>query len=327
MNYQFFCKEIHTELFSDYLKNDDRIITVAIKNRFQQLYFYEFSLHKYLLKNNTDIFLATHYITPKANNAYKIISIFHDMGFILHPDYYPKIKQIYFSRQIPTFIKRADKIITVSNSTLNDLTKHFPESSEKSLCIYPGTDHIKRKPSANKSASTPPFILAVNSFEKRKNIPFILEIFSMLKTKYNIPHQLYLVGQQNNHSTHLKNLISNLKLKNSVQIYANVTNEDLHKFYNDAQFFISTSQYEGFGFTPFEAIKSGLPAFLFKNAVCEEFFGNHEYVIENTDPDVWADLIFEKMNKGFPKALNQSIFEELTWSNTSKSFLDLFKGM
>lgn len=325
---QLFCKEQHVGLFTDFVREGDQIIPFAIKNRFQQLFFYEYILHKYLLKNKTDIFLATHYITPKTNPAYKLVTIFHDMGFVLHPEYYPKIKRLYFNKMIPVFIKRANKIVTVSKSTLNDLTQLFPECKSKTVCIYPGTDHLKKTDKGvNHQKNIKPFILSINSFEKRKNIPLILKIFSELKTKYDIPHQLYLVGQQDGNSEKLEGLINNLGINGQVKIFTDVATETLKKLYVEASLFISTSQYEGFGFTPFEAIKSGLPAFLFKNAVCKEFFGDHPYLLDSTQPDHWAGLIYSEMQSGFPNAINESSFKDLTWKNTSRSFLDLFTGM
>jgi len=225
---------------------------------------------------------------------------------------------------IPVFIKRTNKIVTVSHSTLNDLVRLFSECENKSSCIHPGTDHLEKPTQTiNKSKDNGPFILAVNSFEKRKNIPLILKIFSILKTKYNIPHQLYLVGQHNNQKESLDSLIGDLRLDDQVKIFIDVSSDTLNNFYQHASFFISTSQYEGFGFTPFEAIKSGLPAFLYKNPVCQEFFGDHPYIIENMEPEYWASLIHREMQEGFPNALKESALKELSWENTSKSFLDL----
>lgn len=325
---QVYCKSRHASLFKEFLKEGDELVQVDLKNRVHQLFFYEVQLSKKLVQNNTNIFLATHYITPKENHNYKIISIFHDMGFLNYPKYYQFIKRNYFRKMIPLFISRSDKIVTVSKNTLTELIKKIPQTNEKSLHIYPGTDHhldfnFKSEQEFVKNS----FILAVNSFEKRKNIPFIIEIFNQLKKKHHINHNLLLVGTVNNYLRKVKHIAEKSPFKDSIFILQQINKAELNGFYKKADMFINASIYEGFGFTPFEAISQNCPAFLYSNKVIMEIFGKHPYIIDSLEVDNWVDIIYSEMKKKYSGKLKGEILKHLTWENCAVKFRKLVENI
>lgn len=324
---QIYCKSHHSYLFKKFLQEKDELFEFELKNRVHQLFFYEQHLSKKLVNSNTDIFLATHYITPKADHSYKIISIFHDMGFLLYPEYYPFAKKIYFRNMIPRFVARSNRIVTVSKTTLSDLIKNIPGSKSKSLFIYPGTDH-NFNPNVKSDAEiiNKPFILAVNSFEKRKNIPFIIEIFNQLKNKHHIKHSLLLVGTVNNYLKKVKNIAERSPFKESIFILPEISSASLKEFYTKADMFINVSLYEGFGFTPFEAISRNCPAFLYSNSVLQELIGKSPYLIASSSVDVWVDKIYSAMKQGYSDKIEANKLKHLTWNNCAVKFRTLIEN-
>jgi glycosyltransferase involved in cell wall biosynthesis len=323
-----YCKPQHSALFKKYLQVDDSLFEINIKSRFHQLLFYEWSLPSLLIKNQTGIFLATHYITPPENTGYKIISIFHDMGFLLHSHYYPFLKRIYFKRMIPLFIKRSAMIVTVSRNTWNELIHIYPQAQSKSNYIYPGTNHMDNfSGKAMNGPSEKPFILAVNAFEKRKNISLILNIFEALKERYKIKHNLIIAGRPNNHFRQLKINHKRSPFKDSIFVLTDVSNNELKTLYSKADFFVNTSTYEGFGFTPAEAISQGCPAFLYTNRVVKEIYGEHPYLINSVKAEKWAVTIKAEMDNKFRNKLNNSILKKLSWQKCADNFRELIESM
>lgn len=326
-NLHIYCKTVHAPLFKDLLQKNDKLIPCRVSNRFQQLYFYEFKLRNLLKQHKTEIFLATHYITPKSDAAYKIITIFHDMGFISHPQFYPSVKNLYFQKMIPVFLNRATHIVSVSEATRQAIKDFSPQNAIKTSTIYPGLDHFKYEiKEEEKKTSATPYILAVNSVEKRKNFPFLLEIFKLLKTKYNLPHTLVLIGvDARQHQNIIKKATP--KVRQSIRYFTDIPKKELAAFYAGADLFISTSLYEGFGFTPLEAIKYGLPTFLYKHPVCPELMGDHPYVLENTEADVWATYIYSEIKNGFAHKQNPSKLRQFSWENTRLQYSELFSNI
>jgi glycosyltransferase involved in cell wall biosynthesis len=189
------CKPAHVPDFKKHLGAGDKLIQVPLKNRLHQLLYYEYKLSDLLIKENIKVFHATHYITPPRNRNYKIITTFHDMGFILHPEYYPLVKRLYFGTRMLTFISRSDIVIAVSEATGDSIAEIFPESYSKLKVIYPGVNHFNSNGSFGRKNK---YILTVNSLEKRKNIPFLIKVYNHLKSKYNLEHQFIVVGNKTN---------------------------------------------------------------------------------------------------------------------------------
>ncbi|MGD9899153.1 MAG: glycosyltransferase family 4 protein [Calditrichaceae bacterium] len=321
-----FCKPEHMKLFEPDLQNQDRIFPVPLKNRLHLLYFYEYRLQKILLSENVGLFHATHYICPPIHPAYKMITTFHDMGFIQHPANYPFAKRLYFGLRIPHFLRRADLVITVSQTTQASISEIFPQFRHKLRVIHPGTDHLKpiiplRGTIAKNSKK---YILAVNSFEKRKNIPFIINLFNHLKTEYDLPHQLFLIGHANNGYSEIRRAIKRSPYRAEIKIRQSISDEELTQFYRDADFFINASEYEGFGFTPFEAIRHHLPAFILENGVTSEIFGSRKTILSEPDISTWAKVIMSELNCGFKNKITKDKIDPLNWDSCIRKVSQLY---
>ncbi len=321
------CRAKHAHYFENYARPGDAIITTELHNRAHKLYFYEKQLPKLLLKNQVDLFLATHYITPPPHPAYSIISVFHDMGFMLHPGWYSIVKRFYFRKRMPVFVKRSDAIVTVSHNTRNELMRFFPQVEQKSLCIYPGTDHLSggaEQPEEIRQTDRP-YLLAVNSFEKRKNIPLIIDIFEELKNRYDIRLDLIIAGKNNNHSDGIQRRRNHTPFKDSITVFTDVSTGQLKYLYQKAALFVNTSLYEGFGFTPAEAISMGCPVFLYPNGAVRELFGEHAALVDSTKPAVWAERIFSAMQDDFAGSITPHALKDLTWANCAYNFTNLIE--
>lgn len=320
-----FCKPQHQRIFRDLLGTRDKIFPVPLKNRADQLHLYEFRLKRILLKENVKIFYATHYICPPPDERYHLISTFHDMGFLLYPRYYPLIKRLYFGRRMKTFLERSDHVVAVSQSTADSLAKLFPQYSPRIKVICPGADHLplERTYSLLKPAVASPFILAVNTFELRKNIPFIIRVFNSLKTRANFPHKLLLIGHPANGYSKIMAEVNRSPFRKEIILLNSLSSTELTYYYKSCDLFINASEYEGFGFTPFEALNQNCPVFLYKNNTVAEFLGDHPYIFNHLDADVWADFIWNELMNSFKLKMDREAIRHLSWSNTAKETFKL----
>lgn len=328
-SFTIFCKPEHNNLFTPFLKQNDKIITIPLKNRLHRLYFYEFELKEVLIREKIKIFHATHYICPPSSAHYMIVTTFHDMGFYLFPHYYPLSKRIYFRKRFRTFLNRSHKIVAISGSTKDAIVKTFPEYLEKMVLIYPGADHLLNETIEAKSSFSinGPFILAVNSFEKRKNIPFIIKLFDYLKMKYGIEHKLIIIGHQANGYQQILAETKKSKFSEDIHLLLSVTTKELVYFYRKSDFFINASSYEGFGFSPLESINFKLPTFIYKNTVIAELLNDNPYVFKNLEIEKWAEYINEEIKNNFLNKILPVSIQHLSWENTKTQFIELFNQL
>ena len=322
-----FCKPQHVFLFKPFLRNTDKIVAIPLRNRVEQLYFYEYRLRSLILREDVSLFYATHYICPPTSPGYQLITTFHDMGFVLHPQYYPVIKRLYFGLRIKTFLQRANHIVAVSQSTATTLQEFYPEvDKDKISVIYPGTDHLlttKTSP-PQRPHTRPPYLISVNTLEKRKNIPFLIRLFNVLKVNYQLPHRLLLVGHPANGFKEINATIRQSPFRSEIHSCPYLPEEHLNYYYQESDFFVNSSKYEGFGFTPFEAIQHDCPAFLYQNNAVEEVLGNHNYIMKNLSVAEWAENIYSEYTQNFQNKIPKDTISHLTWQNCARSTIRLF---
>ena len=68
----------------------------------------------------------------------ELIATIHDLGFYKNPELYHPLERIYQKIAHTLLIKRADKIITPSQNTADDIAKYFPQAKNKIQVIYHG---------------------------------------------------------------------------------------------------------------------------------------------------------------------------------------------
>jgi glycosyltransferase involved in cell wall biosynthesis len=323
------CTPGRADLFSPYLQSRDKIISIPLKNRIHRLSFYEMGLKKILIDEGIKMFHGTHYLCPPRSENYSIVTTFHDMGFFLHPDYYPISKRLFFTKRMGAFLSRSERIVAISRSTLGAILNLFPEYGARASVIYPGADHLLNEtndPDAHGGYHNP-YILAVNSIEKRKNIPFILNAFDTLKSLFGLKHKLVLVGHIANGFKDVLKEIGRARFAADVQLRLSVPLGQLIQYYRNADFFINASSYEGFGFSPLESVNFNLPTFLFRNDIVKEVWGDHPYSFDHWDIGSWTQFINEEMQKGFANKITPETIKRFTWNNTAAKFIELYEQL
>ena len=115
-------------------------------------------------------------------------------------------------------------------------------------------------------------ILTVARFEKEKNIETALYAFKTASEKFN-NLQFIIVGD-GSEMDNLKKISNDLGLEQRVKFVG--WQNDLEKYYMEADIYISSSFYEGYGMSVIEAASAGLPLILSDTGIAGEIFHNNE---------------------------------------------------
>lgn len=224
---------------------------------FNILHFLRFS--KFLNKIDLDLFHAPFYSfgTGKPPNTFAIVTV-HDLMYKFVKDFFGSntilnnLKISYFDFIVKNSLTTANKIVSVSNTTKNDVKKifgldstHIVEDSEievkEDFLIL---DRFKLEKKG--------FYFYCGNCRPHKNINFIVEIF---KSNPNLP-PLVLAGKGHQND---RNVIAT----------GIVSEEELKALYKAAIAFVFPSKYEGFGLPVLESFRAGtfviaskIPAFL-----------------------------------------------------------------
>ena len=234
-------------------------------------------------------------------------------------------------------LRKAEKIITVSEFSKKDISKFIKYPEEQIEIIPPAVDHHLYYPSRNKKCLSKygigegeKVILYVGAEEPRKNVQFLVNSFSKLKNR--IPQvKLLKVGTPNYIGVREKLLkqIEALNLQKDVIFTGYVSESELAEIYNAVDLFVFPSLYEGFGIPPLEAMACGTPVITSNTSSLPEVVGDASIVVDPYDINKFAEEMYEVLTNDdlkkemIGKGLKRS--KMFSWDNSAKKTLKVYK--
>jgi len=141
-------------------------------------------------------------------------------------------------------VRRADLILTLSESARDDIERVLGVSHEKIRVSYLGAPPLDPEPSSKE-----PYFLFVGGTEKRKNLTGALEAFKSIEG-----FELRVVGQHKSSPVH-----DARREQSGVRWLGYVDERELVELYRHATALIFPSRYEGFGLPVLEAMARRTP--------------------------------------------------------------------
>jgi glycosyltransferase involved in cell wall biosynthesis len=199
-----------------------------------------------------------------------------------------KLQRAYYESRTPDALRRADRVLAISNETRNQILKHVPGVlPERVAVIYPGVpgwiDAAELRASAaaartasdtaatgesaaDVAASEPgaghgPYFLCVSALTPYKNFDRLIEAFADFVQHDDSGHRLVIVGRAQfpSYQTDLEVLAGRLGVRNRVEFRGFVSYAELAALYRATSGFFLLSTCESFGFPILEAMSCGAP--------------------------------------------------------------------
>jgi len=217
---------------------------------------------RFVRQKKIDVF-HTEYIVPFfLPSTTAVITHIHDVSFVALRDKINKKDLFFLDLLLPRSLRRADKIIAVSDFTKREITKYYPTVRDKVVVIYNALPEFFASEASSEDVARvqkkyhlpQTFFFAIGTMQPRKNIPFLLEAFASLLQKIPDAH-LVLSGRKTPQMDTLitKHLAQNPQLKDRVIFTGFIAERDLPAVYKGATVFVYPSLYEGFGLPILEA--------------------------------------------------------------------------
>jgi len=288
--------------------------------RLYRIFWENLFLPKILETKKIDLYHATAFALPAKIKCKTVITIF-DMTFFRMPDVHQKRKVFYFKKMIPLALKKADKIIAISNQTKNDIIDLGGINPKKIKVIYIGVgedfapvnnqnliERVKVKYSLPQK-----YILFVGAIEPRKNLKNLVLAYAKLKKK-GCYHKLVISGR---FGWNYKDVLAEIKkerLENEIIFTNYVLQGDLPLIYNGADLFVYPSLYEGFGIPVMEAMACGIPVVTSNTSSLPEITQGAAVLVDPLD----HESIFQGMDKILK---DKSLAAELSVKGTNRAKL------
>lgn len=252
-----------------------------------------------------DIYHSPHFILPFGIKIPTIVTV-HDVIQISHPErfFYPMVAK----RLIGSSIRRANKVVTVSNATSRELTRLFPKASQKIRVIPNAVDPFflsetfLRDVPPDQSERGSYIVATFSNLKPHKGLEDLLSAFENLKVLASrLPKEdvlakaikdlkLVLVGQGTES-------LKAEKLRDDVLVAGRVSIRELHKLYSSAQALIVASVVEGFCLPVIEAQACATPVIARPTPAVVELMTTNDVLVADFTVDSLTDSLYQFFSK------------------------------
>lgn len=219
-----------------------------------------------LKKHDIDLYWATTGVIPFGLQGIKTVVTICDFVWRRYPATMPFLFRSALSLFTKNSIQHADKLVTISQSTGNEIHSYYGRIPDK--VITPAASAIYHKRSAaeiqdirTKYDIAGVYNLVVGTLEPRKNLETFLRAYGDVAATIaagDLP-SLVIVGGRGWLDSSIVRILQGLESRGLVRQLGYVPEQDLPALYSGANLFFMPSLYEGFGMPVLEAYSCGTP--------------------------------------------------------------------
>lgn len=227
---------------------------VELSTRSQELRM-AFTLPRTLRRLGADL-CHTQYALPLRPPCPCVVTV-HDLSFARQPRLMGRRDRLVFRFVVPRAVRRAARVLTVSERTKRDLVELYAVPSARIVVTPNGVDPVFRP-----GDGTRDYVLSVGAIQERKNQLAALEAASLAG------YALRVAGPAKDPA-----LAAELS-RRGARLEGYVDGERLADLYRGAACLVQSSRYEGFGLPVLEAMASGTPVVAVPEPALEEVAGD-----------------------------------------------------
>lgn len=302
----------YTRLLEKALQDRSDIKLSTIKKPFPSFRVYN-KLHSYGLALPIDSFLpqvdATilpNFSTWPTVKSKLTMTVVHDLTYLYFPEAVESKNLAHLRRVVPKSIKKADYILTVSNSIKEELIKEFGLSADKCIVTPVPPDNsffqtlessrleeVKKKYGIDKK-----YIYFIGNLEPRKNLTCLIKAYSMLPDHIKKEYQLVLAGGKGWKTEETEKVLQKaLDAGENIKRLGFIDQLDSPALYQAAVLFVMPSLYEGFGVPILEAMASGCPVVASDIPVLREVSGDIASYADPYNAEDFKNKIVQELSK------------------------------
>ncbi len=221
-----------------------------------------------------------------------------------------KLKHLGYKKVFSHAIKKAEKIITVSNYVKDELIKNWRIDKEKIVVTHEAVEGQliaraldctpkKMENVLGKFTVKPPYIFYVGNAHPHKNVEGLIKAFIRVKSQESRFKDLQLVLSGQDHyfwEIVKKSQESRVKSHGDIVFTGFITDEELVALYKSAKVFVMPSFEEGFGIPILEAMACGTPVASSNIGALKEVGGDGALYFDPHNSEDMAEKITQVLN-------------------------------
>jgi glycosyltransferase involved in cell wall biosynthesis len=215
------------------------------------------------LLDGNDVIFAPNFMPPRRQRFFgrRLVVTVHDLAFAVMPETVAPETLAHLRLRFPPTLRRAERVIAVSEATAGDLVEHFEIPRSRVHTIHEGLDpHFAAAAGESEPDASLPedYLLFVSTIEPRKNVVGVLRAFELL-AQWGYPGRLVIVGGWGWRTENIRNELENSPVRDRIVHLDYVERERMAAVYRQARALLFPSWLEGFGLPVLESMACGTP--------------------------------------------------------------------
>jgi glycosyltransferase involved in cell wall biosynthesis len=276
-----------------------------------------------------DWYISTFFLPPVMPCQAAVL--IHDLSFRAHAEYFPPTIALYMRILTGLAIRRADRVIALSQFTRQEVQRFYPAAADKTAVLYPGVGReftSEGDPALDDQVLASleiqrPYLLAVGNVHPRKNLGRLLAAWKQVQNAGYQPPPMVWAGIGRWES---EPLLEKARAA-GVQLLGFVTARHLPALYRQAEALVYPSLYEGFGLPPLEAMACGTPVLASNTTALPEAVGNAAVTVDPTSVDALAkglaQVLLDPSSRSSLRARGLVRVAEFRWETTARQLVDV----
>jgi glycosyltransferase involved in cell wall biosynthesis len=271
---------------------------------------------------------------PPAGPNQRLVVTIHDIGFVVHPAFYPRRWRLLYRAGLGRAVGSADLILAVSRHTAEDLIRRTHIDRWKvhvtplAPSLPPGDADVE--PVLARLKVRPPYVLSVGTLEPRKNLVRLVRAYRRM-AGHGAPHTLVLAGPMGWGSQSLLHEIETGEAPGEIVLTGRVPPDELDALYRAADAFVYPSLYEGFGLPVLEAMARGVPTIVSTSSSLPEVAGEAAVPVDPRSTGALAEALERVTTDRYLAArlseAGRARAARFTWDETARLTLEAYKSV
>lgn len=218
------------------------------------------------------------------------IDTLHDITFKRYPNTFSWKFRTVYSLLIPIILRSSRHVFSVSNFSVEEIAGYYEFPREKMSVVYNSVDsrfrHIE-----DTSLKKEKYLFAVSSVKENKN--FIVALKALAETNSKIKDlKLFIAGDVKSKSFRGMDF-SEYENNPNILFLGRISDDDLIRYYSNAEAFLFPSLYEGFGIPVLEAQACDCPVISTNSSSLPEVLGDSAMMCNPKSVRDFAEAIIQ----------------------------------
>jgi glycosyltransferase involved in cell wall biosynthesis len=276
-----------------------------------------------------DVFHGTKQTLPRGVPGARVVTI-HDLAPMILPETFPRGAGAWLRRSTAAAARRADLVISDSETTARDLREILAVPAARIRVIPLAVDPRFRGPHDAAAVAAvreryrlpAEYVACIGTIQPRKNVDVVLDAMERVRAA----PPLVLAGRTGWMS---EEVVRRAKASSRVVHLGEVSDADLPLLYAGAKLFVSPSSYEGFGLTVAEGMAAGVAVIAGSGSASDEVVGDAGVLVPPRDTAALGAAIERLLSRDAERtslaAAGRERVARYTWEATARATREVYR--